>query len=569
VKGPWRKGEAVDNNTLYQGDCISGLGHLEPGSVDLVFADPPFNIGYEYDVYEDKRSAADYLAWSKRWGEGVHRALKPNGSFWLAIGDDFAAELKLLFQRDIGFYPRSWVIWYYTFGVNCTKKFSRSHTHLFHFVKDPKKFTFNGDAIRVPSARQMVYADSRANSKGRLPDDTWFLRPHDVPEGFSPDHDTWYFARVCGTFKERAGFHGCQMPEQLLARIIRVSSNPGDLVVDPFSGSGTTLVVAKKLARNWIGFELSEQYANEIRRRLDPVYVGQSPEGPENPLQSAPKTIHGKSLGQKTVVVPSGPVIRDGLDRNKGILEAFVVTRNGFPADRVIADPELNQSFVDVCRRWGIPGTPVEWNHGLMNLRKAGFMRNLPKSKRTSFTKQEQDCCAFACEIAIQHFHDQDCSLDRLLCDPERALEFDRFVISIVNQRLPSILMRWVALGIRKRAKHVRRKALEISRSHLSLPKRRIVASEIDFSSIPEEPGLYWLRNNEDTRKLYVGETLNLHQRLEMQLDASPFEFWGTDRKHLDVRFQTLQDDRQLFGFQSYWIGRWRPQGNYCKLAAV
>ena len=193
----------VECNRLYQMDCIEGLDHLEPGTVDLVFADPPFNIGYEYDVYHDLCDSERYLSWTRSWGRAVHRVLKPTGTFWLAIGDDYAAELKLIFQKELGFTCRSWVIWYYTFGVNCTKKFSRSHTHLFHFVKDPNNFTFNSLAIRVPSARQLVYADSRADARGRLPDDTWILRPQDLPEGFQPDEDTWYFSRVCGTFKER------------------------------------------------------------------------------------------------------------------------------------------------------------------------------------------------------------------------------------------------------------------------------------------------------------------------------------------------------------------------------
>ena len=110
------------------------------------------------------------------------------------------------------------MIWYYTFGVNCTHKFSRSHAHLFYFVKDPANFTFREDdpQNRVPSARQLVYADRRANPRGRLPDDTWILRPQDLSDCFTPGEDTWYFPRVAGTFKERAGFHGCQMPEQLL-----------------------------------------------------------------------------------------------------------------------------------------------------------------------------------------------------------------------------------------------------------------------------------------------------------------------------------------------------------------
>ena len=231
------------------------------------------------------------------------RTLKPTGTFWLAIGDDFAAELKLLFQRELGLFCRSWVIWYYTFGVNCKFKFSRSHTHLFHFVKDPKNFTFERDSIRVPSARQLVYADARAHSKGRIPDDTWILRPQDIADSFSPDEDTWYVPRVCGTFKERAGWHGCQMPELLLGRIINACSKPGETVLDPFGGSGTTLVVAKKLNRRFIGFELSKNYAQQIHARLNAAKLGDSLSGADDPRFKAPPTVLGKR--RKDVSPPS------------------------------------------------------------------------------------------------------------------------------------------------------------------------------------------------------------------------------------------------------------------------
>lgn len=281
-------------NQLVQIDCVEGLGRLAAGSVDLAFADPPFNIGYDYDVYDDRQAADAYLDWTRRWGAGVVRALKADGTFWLAIGDEFAAELKLIFQRELGLTCRSWVIWYYTFGVNCQKKFSRSHTHLFYFVKDPGRFTFNDHDVRVPSARQLVYADARADARGRLPDNTWILRPQDLPDGFTPGEDTWYFPRVCGTFKERAGWHGCQMPEQLLGRIIRACSHPGELVLDPFAGSGTTLVVAKKLGRRWLGYELSAEYAAQARARLEAASAGQALEGAEEPRVSAPATPAGR-----------------------------------------------------------------------------------------------------------------------------------------------------------------------------------------------------------------------------------------------------------------------------------
>jgi site-specific DNA-methyltransferase (adenine-specific) len=232
--------------------------------------------------------------------EQIHRVLSPNGTFWLAIGDEFAAELKLIAQCDAGFHSRSWVIWYYTFGVNCKNGFSRSHTHLFHFIKNPKDFVFNADDpnARVPSARQLVYADKRANPKGRLPDNTWILRPQDIPDGFQPDDDTWYYPRVAGTFKEREGFHGCQMPEQLLARIVRLCSNEGDAVLDPFAGSGTSLAVAKKLGRSYLGYDLSKEYVAHVKKRLKNAEVGDELDGAANPLASAPATTRGKQLSK-------------------------------------------------------------------------------------------------------------------------------------------------------------------------------------------------------------------------------------------------------------------------------
>ncbi len=268
---------------------------VKAGSVDLVFADPPFNIGYEYDVYEDRLEADRYLDWSRKWIGEVVRVLKPDGTFWLAIGDEFAAELKLIAQREYGLFCRNWVIWYYTFGVHCQNKFARSHTHLLYFVKDKQRFTFNADAIRVPSARQLVYADRRASPEGRVPDDTWILRPQDLPEGFTAEEDTWYFPRVCGTFRERRSWHSCQMPERLLGRIILACSRPGDLVLDPFAGSGTTLAVAKKLGRRFLGFEISPNYVEQIRRRLAAIGCGDPLEGSEHPGE-APPTAAGRPL---------------------------------------------------------------------------------------------------------------------------------------------------------------------------------------------------------------------------------------------------------------------------------
>jgi site-specific DNA-methyltransferase (adenine-specific) len=274
-------------NEVIEGDCIEVLADLPPGSVDLVFADPPFNIGYEYDLYDDRRAKADYLAWADRWLAAASRVLKPTGSFFLAIGDEFVAEHKVRLDA-LGLTMRNWIVWHYTFGVNCSKKFNRSHAHILYYVRDPKRYTFNPEGVRVPSARMTTYADRRANPVGKLPDDTWVLRPQESDEHFRPDSDTWFVSRVCGTFKERVS-HPCQMPEGVLERIIRVATGAGDVVLDPFAGSGTTLAVAKKLGRNYIGVELSEQYADGVRKRLQMIEFADTEEAPVRKRQPVKK----------------------------------------------------------------------------------------------------------------------------------------------------------------------------------------------------------------------------------------------------------------------------------------
>jgi len=264
-------------NKIIQGDSIQVLNGGPEGWVDLVFADPPFNIGYLYHGYDDRRKHEDYLQFSKDWMAAVQRALKPTGSFYLAIGDDYAADLCVIARRELGLVMRNWIIWHYTFGQQTKQKFARSHTHILYFTMDEREFTFNPDAVRVASARQTTYGDSRANPKGKLPDDVWYLRPQETPAGwFEPDCDTWNVSRVCGTFKEREGWHGCQMPIHVLDRIIRASSNPGDIVLDPFNGSGTTVVSAAMLGRNYVGIDQSSEYVAYAQKRLEHALRQQS-----------------------------------------------------------------------------------------------------------------------------------------------------------------------------------------------------------------------------------------------------------------------------------------------------
>ena len=239
-------------NTVIQADCIEWLRGRQRFA-DLIFADPPFNIGYKYDVYEDTKAYHEYYDWTREWMSACEQVLAPRGAFWVAIGAEYAAEVRMI-GRDLGLCLRNWVIWHYTFGQNTKAKFARAHTHLFYFTKSPTDFTFNADQVRVMSDRQKEYQDKRAHPLGKIPFDVWTE-----------------YSRVCGTFGERQGWHPCQMPEVVLARIIRACSHPGDLIFDPFAGSGTTLVVAKKMGRQFLGTELSAEYVKGIQARLAAV----------------------------------------------------------------------------------------------------------------------------------------------------------------------------------------------------------------------------------------------------------------------------------------------------------
>jgi len=608
-------------NTIHNVDCVAGMRKLPAGSVDLAFADPPFNIGYDYDVYQDRVKHQEYIDWSHNWIAAVYRTLKDDGAFWLAIGDEYAAELKLESQK-IGFHCRSWVIWYYTFGVNCSKKFTRSHVHMFHFVKDPQNFTFRDDDLdnRIPSARQLVYNDKRANPRGRLPDDTWIirpaglvgelvaddagtwtpaelpppadkeqtytLRPQDVEQCFQSSEDTWYFPRVAGTFKERAGFHGCQMPEQLLARIIRTCSETGELVLDPFSGSATTLAVAKKLGRQYVGYDVSKEYIRFGLERLDGIHVGDPPDGTPEPLMSAPKTDgprRGKKQSGKGVKrSKSQPAIdlRDTQAKEKrysdvqleltlkGIVECFEQTHDGFSTDRVVADPELNQQFADACSKRGLFGDARTWNTLLFRLRKAGRLSHVETGQRTSISWEDCDEFMFGSEIALQLMLDDDEaeSLDEILCDPFLAVKFDKRARKHAPGYTP-LEYRWAALKLRKEARNARSRA-----SVLTPPSRygkKNPADTFEPRSVEEAPGVYVVSDSAK-RPLYVGEALNLRNRLKLQFGRRQKKIWAayTPREFFIQSFPTEKTSTGRLAWQSCLIKKYKqkPPLNYSEL---
>lgn len=254
---------------VLHGDCVKGMQKLGEGSVQLCCADPPYNLGRNYDKHNDQMSETAYLSWASQWLCQIYRVLHPHGSFWLAMHDSLVSEMDMMAKAQ-GFHKRGHIIWAYTFGVNCTRNFTRAHTHWLYYTKAKTKYTFNQDdpALRVPSARQLVYNDKRANPKGRLPDDVWILRPGELQECFNGHSDVWLESRVCGTFHARVKGMDNQMPMEIMLRIIRACSKKGDTVLDPFLGTGTTGVAAAMLKRNFLGFDISAPYCVQAARRI-------------------------------------------------------------------------------------------------------------------------------------------------------------------------------------------------------------------------------------------------------------------------------------------------------------
>lgn len=260
---------------LYEEDCLTATPRLlgpdkQFGPAMLICEDPPYNLGQAYSDYVDRKTQREFLDFLEPRVKAGVDALHPNGSYWLAMNDANVAEVKVMCQ-DLGLYLRKWVIWAYSFGQNCKTNLTSGHTHWLYFTRHRTKFTFNYQApeLRVPSSRQMIYNDKRANSKGRLPDDVWVLRPQFVQPAPAALVDNWFFSRVCGTFKARAvGVSPNQMPVPLMSRIIGFCSNPGDLVVDRFVGSGSTGEAALLSGRKFVGTDVSRACVEYADKRL-------------------------------------------------------------------------------------------------------------------------------------------------------------------------------------------------------------------------------------------------------------------------------------------------------------
>ena len=233
-------------------DCLQYLGSLDDQSVDLVVVDPPYFEIVKNDWDNQWDSESSYLEWCKQWTEDCFRVLKPGGCFyvWGTTKTDTFLRYKLDILNSVSdAYYQNWIIWAYDWGGRTKKKFPRKHEDLLMYSKG-KTFPFYADDIRVPykmakSVRQGV----QLNALGKIPTDVWTKNNHT-------------------TSKEYAGWHPTQKPIVLLERIIKAHTQPGQVVLDCFSGSGSTMIACSNTRRVFKGCELDSDYYTKSLQRL-------------------------------------------------------------------------------------------------------------------------------------------------------------------------------------------------------------------------------------------------------------------------------------------------------------
>jgi DNA modification methylase len=241
---------------IFVGDCRQVLAALPEKSVDLIFADPPFNWDVPYGEWDDARPREEYLAFTQEWLDACLRVLAERGSFWVNIPDDTAAEVVVHLKKR-RLVMINWCIWHFRFGQHRTGNFIVSKVHALYFARDREKRVWNPEEVLESSDRAAIYNDPRTRRTRqpgrRVPLDVWY-------------GENW--GRIQGNNKERRRNHQNQIPEVYLERVIRACSNEGQLVLDPFLGSGTTCTVARGLGRRSIGIEYSQRSAQSAVERI-------------------------------------------------------------------------------------------------------------------------------------------------------------------------------------------------------------------------------------------------------------------------------------------------------------
>ncbi len=256
-------------NKVYNSDCIKIMKDLPNESVDLIIADPPYNVGKDYGNNSDKQSDEEYIKFTESWITEAVRILKKEGTFYTFGGKEFIAHIYIILGK-LNMIFNSWIVWHYTQGQGRTKGYSSRHDDILMFTKS-KNYTFNLDDIRIPQK----YFRTRNNMRGANPGNVWGL------------------SHVHYSEKDRSK-HPTQKPHALYERMILSSSNEGEIVLDPFAGSGSSLVVAKKTNRNYIGIEIEEKYCSMIEEELNKEYKYFNSSFEE--LIRVPKNLNDKDL---------------------------------------------------------------------------------------------------------------------------------------------------------------------------------------------------------------------------------------------------------------------------------
>lgn len=242
---------------VYQGDCRTLGGLLPNESCDMVFADPPFNIGEDYGVWCDKMTPGEFIVFTQEWLDVWSMKLKPNGVFIVHVPDEMVYNV-LNTMRVLDFRQVDWVIWHYKFGQYNPNGWTRSKCHCLVFARHNSQVVTFHASQQIESDRSRKYGDNRAANGGfRTPFDVW-----------SCDNDGPGWGRVCGTYNEKIQGHPNQLPCKYIERLISTYTAPGDFVADPFGGTGTTAKVATDLGRHVFTSDVNLKYVNDIVDRL-------------------------------------------------------------------------------------------------------------------------------------------------------------------------------------------------------------------------------------------------------------------------------------------------------------
>jgi len=252
------------NGKLFIGDCVAVMKTVTQATIDLIFADPPYNIRKaEWDHFTSHK---EYVEWSIKWIQEAARILKPSGSLFVCGFSEILADLKAPAMEF--FEGCRWIVWHYKNKASLSNDWGRSHESILHFRK-AKKFKFNVDDVRSPYSEHTLKYPSHpqavTSQYGNGKQHIW--EPN--PNGAKPK-DVLEIPTTCNGMHEKTP-HPTQKPEELLRKIILASSDQNDLVYDPFVGSGTTPVCAEQLKRKWLGSDISDEYLGWAVNRIELV----------------------------------------------------------------------------------------------------------------------------------------------------------------------------------------------------------------------------------------------------------------------------------------------------------